>query len=355
MVPGITLGFTRYLRPGYDFRIDMNYTPLLQDPMNIEAILSSRIAFNYGLVIKLNNGIFLKESVRFAPFFLMGAGGSYHAGKPDAFSPFRLGMDVRLFGPNHLRFQAGRNVSWNRSPQPWHISVMYVWKFQVPKPVLPLDQPTTENVIAQVIDPDSDEDGIPDEEDICPYEAGLIQDDGCPVDTPKDTAVTQPDTLMVAADSLVPVPQADSTSEPVLPPTASDTTDARFVAESDPAPETDANFLEEEPETPCGTIDFPVIAFAANQSTLSQANKELLIPIAEQLKACPRLTLRLEGHANEKRDEDGNLVLSIKRAYNIKYYLVYEHHISQQRIISGGAGSNASDQFIRTVSFDWSS
>ena len=37
-------------------------------------------------------------------------------------------------------------------------------------------------------------------------------------------------------------------------------------------------------------------------------------------------------------EEDTNLVLSVMRAYKVKYYLVYHHGISQKRIVSAGLG-----------------
>jgi OOP family OmpA-OmpF porin len=44
------------------------------------------------------------------------------------------------------------------------------------------------------------------------------------------------------------------------------------------------------------------------------------------------------GMQTQQEAEDANLVLSVMRAYNVKYYLVYHHGINQNRIISAGLG-----------------
>ncbi|MCB0851183.1 MAG: OmpA family protein, partial [Bacteroidetes bacterium] len=50
--------------------------------------------------------------------------------------------------------------------------------------------------------------------------------------------------------------------------------------------------------------------------------------------------LVLKGHADARGAEKENLVLSIMRAYNVKYYLVSNHGISQRRINSRGFGES---------------
>ncbi|MEZ4830266.1 MAG: OmpA family protein [Bacteroidia bacterium] len=80
------------------------------------------------------------------------------------------------------------------------------------------------------------------------------------------------------------------------------------------------------------------VLFEVGSDKLSDEAKGVLDQLANMLATCPSTQLVLEGHADAVGTENSNLVLSIMRAYNVKYYLVYERGISQQRIRSRGMG-----------------
>ncbi|MEL7534301.1 MAG: OmpA family protein [Bacteroidota bacterium] len=101
-----------------------------------------------------------------------------------------------------------------------------------------------------------------------------------------------------------------------------------------------------EVSSPCGDFgvtedDLYPILFPTNSYSLEDDAYSTLDLIAEAMQSCPRVNLVLEGHADAMGADDKNLVLSVMRAYNVKYYLVYEHGISQQRILSKGKGETA--------------
>ncbi len=118
------------------------------------------------------------------------------------------------------------------------------------------------------------------------------------------------------------------------------------------APEAVESVLEPKPirrpevQSPCGDFgvaedDMYPILFPTNSYSLEDDAYSTLDLIAEAMQSCPKVNLVLEGHTDAMGADDENLVLSVMRAYNVKYYLVYEHGISQQRILSKGKGETA--------------
>ncbi|MCB0842922.1 MAG: OmpA family protein [Bacteroidetes bacterium] len=98
-------------------------------------------------------------------------------------------------------------------------------------------------------------------------------------------------------------------------------------------------------KTPCGTditIDSKTapILFETGSDQIPDEAKKILDGIAETMKSCSYTQLVLKGHADARGAEKENLVLSIMRAYNVKYYLVSNHGISQRRINSRGFGES---------------
>lgn len=97
--------------------------------------------------------------------------------------------------------------------------------------------------------------------------------------------------------------------------------------------------------SPCGTFSLDdahvlPIHFETGSDKLPEEAKPLLDKVAAMLQSCPETQLVLNGHADATGGEKKNLILSIMRAYHVKYYLVYEHGISQRRINSKGFGEN---------------
>ncbi|MFK7923354.1 MAG: OmpA family protein [Bacteroidia bacterium] len=101
-----------------------------------------------------------------------------------------------------------------------------------------------------------------------------------------------------------------------------------------------------EVDSPCGDFgiaegDLYPILFPTNSYSLANDAYSTLDQIAEAMQSCPNINLVLEGHADAMGADENNLVLSVMRAYNVKYYLVYERGISQRRILSKGKGETA--------------
>ena len=79
------------------------------------------------------------------------------------------------------------------------------------------------------------------------------------------------------------------------------------------------------------------IFFAFDQSDLSAAARELLSAKAEVLRRVPSLSLRIEGHADERGSDEYNLALSNRRAAGALRFLVSQG-ISAERLGAAGYG-----------------
>ncbi len=390
--PSAKFGMSRYLRPGFDFRTEVFLAQAVPDPVSTQGTSSALFAFQHVLAIKLNNDIFQRQDARVSPYALVGVGGSFHAQRPDAFSPFGLGLRVRTSPNGEARAEAVRQVSWNRSPQTWNLSLSYA----ITLPSRPVEGSSNaegvhevEEVIGSILPPDSDGDGVPDSLDLCPYLPGLIQNNGCPEEEDAEQD-GNPETWLVEEETKEEVeedfpvleeediaevvdneeiedsynwefsepeaqdePVASNTRkvESLFPPTIEDSgisKDSSGLAQA-------ANPANDQGVTPCQATPFPSITFQAGSSELSPADLRALDELAEAMIECPELVLILEGKADDAGSEDDNLVLSIRRAYNAKYHMVYQHGISQRRIVSKGGGSKGSKGAAKSIQFKWSS
>jgi peptidoglycan-associated lipoprotein len=92
-----------------------------------------------------------------------------------------------------------------------------------------------------------------------------------------------------------------------------------------PAPDTRRNTLEER------------IHFALDRSDLSPEARTLLAAKVEILRSVPELTLKIDGHADERGSDEYNLALSKRRAAETKRFLV-QRGIDAGRLETVGYG-----------------
>jgi peptidoglycan-associated lipoprotein len=79
------------------------------------------------------------------------------------------------------------------------------------------------------------------------------------------------------------------------------------------------------------------ISFEFDQSDLSPAAREKLLAKAEILRTVPSLSLRIEGHADERGSDEYNLALSNRRAAAAMRFLL-NHGITTDRLVAVGYG-----------------
>ena len=84
-----------------------------------------------------------------------------------------------------------------------------------------------------------------------------------------------------------------------------------------------------------------LITFTTNSATLTGESQSALDTVARALQsdALAGLTFRVEGHADARGDTEVNRKLSQQRAESVVRYLIDQHAILPERLISEGKGS----------------
>ncbi|MEL6653865.1 MAG: OmpA family protein, partial [Bacteroidota bacterium] len=81
------------------------------------------------------------------------------------------------------------------------------------------------------------------------------------------------------------------------------------------------------------------IYFEYGSEQLTTSSLSVLDTVALILKKYPEYNLQVMGHTDNTGDPTFNQILSVKRAFQVKYYLVYEKGIRLSRISSDGYNS----------------
>lgn len=327
---GLSFGTHVYLTPSLNLSVNTAFVPQVSSPENNSDLdRPSMIDANSLVQFKMNNGRVLSEDAFLAPYLTTGLGLNSLRNKTAIYFPAAIGMRMRLSSNLSLNLESMYKQSIGRRYQ--HITHSVGIVFSVPtqtkeQPIPEEEMDTAEAspmIAAKTVitrpdrGMDSDRDGIPDEEDSCPDVMGLIQFGGCPPQPsdPKDGPIATADAFGVDPASLEHTPES--------------TDRAGSTKETIKIDKEDADFL-----------NFAVqnIYFETSSNELKPSSYPVLDRIAEILEKYPDAHLTITGHTDDIGDEKGNLVLSIKRAFQVKYYLVNEKGIRLSRIDSDGYG-----------------
>ncbi|AKQ65725.1 OmpA domain protein [Myxococcus hansupus] len=226
------------------------------------------------------------------------------------------------------------------------------------------------------LDPDDDNDGIPDVVDVCPTEPetynGFQDEDGCPDDPTAHQPPTQEGTPAAPppALSLPPAP-VDSDGDGIIDsedacPNEPEDFDGFEDEDGCPDPDNDQDGIPDavdkcplEAETINGFQDddgcpdkgksqvrvegariviLDKVYFATGRDRILPRSFSLLRQVASTLKANPRiLQVRVEGHTDDQGNDAKNLDLSQRRAKNVVAFLVKEG-IAAERLEAVGYG-----------------
>ncbi len=221
---------------------------------------------------------------------------------------------------------------------------------------------------------DSDQDGIANKSDACPYEAedidGYQDFDGCPDEDNDGDGV--PDVTDGCPDEAEDVdgfededgcPDADNDGDGVSDaqdPCPNDAEDVDGFQDDDgcPDPDNDADGVLDGADqcdgTPAGvTVDengCPTAAsltgeeelaveFVSGEAQLAEAAYAVLDELAERLKAYPDVDIEVQGHTSDTGAADANLALSQARAETVVRYLV-QQGVAARRLTPVGYGED---------------
>ena len=181
--------------------------------------------------------------------------------------------------------------------------------------------------------PDSDGDGVNDELDKCPNQAGLAKYDGCPIpdsdgDGINDELDKCPNQAGVAKYEGCPIPDKDGDG---INDDADKCPDIAGTSSNNGCPDVPANVSKS-----LGSIGQQV-SFGSTNAKLTTKSTTSLDQVVKIMNENPGLNIRVEGHTDNAGDDDKNMTLSEDRANAVKDYLVSKG-ISADRITAEGFG-----------------
>lgn len=181
--------------------------------------------------------------------------------------------------------------------------------------------------------PDKDADGIADANDLCPREAGTLANNGCPVrdkdnDGIKDDADKCPDVAGIEKYNGCPIPDTDKDGV--------DDEQDRCVNEAGTkenkgCPEIKKEVIEKV------NLAARQIRFEYRKAELAPQSFKVLDEVISVLNENPELKIAVEGHTSIDGSLQANMLLSQKRADQVKKYLVSKG-ITSDRITAIGYG-----------------
>ena len=181
--------------------------------------------------------------------------------------------------------------------------------------------------------PDSDMDGVDDEADKCPAVAGLARYNGCPIPDSDQDGVNDeedkcPQTAGVAKYKGCPVPDTDHDG---VNDEADQCPDVAGLASNNGCP-----VIKEEISK---QVQFAAenIFFKLNSAELLGKSFAGLDTVVAVLKQNPLISLTIEGHTDNTGSSAANLLISAKRAMAVKNYMV-KNGVEASRITTNGLG-----------------
>lgn len=335
--PGITMGAHVYLSPLLNLSLNSSFVPEATYPLSADNFLStSLIDVNTLVRVKANNDRLLREDALFAPYIGTGFGMNTASNNIRMYVPAVLGVQLQISKNFSIQFETTYKQSLAKNQhQPLTHTAGFVFalsenKKKVKEPKENEKEKEQQNDLLA----DSDGDGVADRDDICPDIKGKAMYLGCPEEESTD-----------------PIAKTETPKNPqqqTRPPQQTSPEPSNAQKE---APVTELNIsshANKEPLRPVSQADMAYLDAAMSSVYFERGSDELaysslgvLDTVALILNRNPQYNLEVLGHTDNTGSQNNNLVLSIKRAFKVKYYLVYEKGIRMSRINSDGYSSAA--------------
>ncbi len=183
--------------------------------------------------------------------------------------------------------------------------------------------------------PDTDGDGIPDKDDKCPTEFGPKENQGCPDrDTDGDGLIDRLDRCPLVAGPAENggCPWADRDGDGV-PDKDDKCPDEPGPKDNEGCPRKQSLIIVRRDRIELKQQ----VHFATNKSRILPDSFELLREVAQAIKDAPLVKMRVEGHTDNVGTIDDNMKLSSARAESVREYLI-KQGVDPQQIVSEGYG-----------------
>jgi outer membrane protein OmpA-like peptidoglycan-associated protein len=349
MSPGIGLHYFKGLKKHIDFAGTINasntYQPLPNKPDDgyERFLLQAEAIAQFKMV---------SDKFWFQPFLSAGFGAQKYYVYYGAYVPLGVGLNINFFNEGRLFINSTYRVPITTGTSNYHFMYAFgvsgrLTKKKEPAVIPPPPPPPPPR--------DSDNDGITDDKDKCPNQAGVAKYEGCPVpDSDKDGINDDndkcPTVSGLAKYQGCPVPDTDKdgiNDEDDKCPNQAGV--ARY--QGCPVPDTDGDAVNDE-EDKCPKVAGPVdnfgcpvigiksyeIVFKTGSAILLAKGKPILDTVVAYLKRNPDVEVTIDGHTDNTGSDKVNNALSVKRAEATKKYLVSKG-INANRMTTAGFGS----------------
>ena len=159
-IPAGGLYVNRQITPTLSFQSFFLFSHKQKFPFKISEndSIGNLADLSFMMQVRLNNGSFLRENVRFTPYLLLGFGGNYLKSNSDVYVPLGIGGQVHLSKRMNLLFTYTRKLSLNRTPTHGSLGLGIVYNFSKPQPFIYADyEPSNKEVVVASLE----NDGLP--------------------------------------------------------------------------------------------------------------------------------------------------------------------------------------------------
>lgn len=379
MTGGPSIFFGRYLNPSFNLRLAYTYGKVFypQDegyPNAISDLYRSRELHDAALILdyKLTNGYIFGEESWFVPYIFAGVGGNSINDDFNFVVPAGIGFDFHLtpYLTYHIRGSYKFVVDNSYNYTQLETGLNFNFGKEVTGKIKDNDNdgvPNKDDACPNEIGlleldgcPDNDGDGIADKDDECPGEAGEAEFNGCPPpDSDGDNVPDRKDKCPFTPGLVATMGCPDADGDGVID--GEDNCPKAFgPAENKgcPLPDADGDGIPDEedacpdekgvrsnngcPGTDDGVVKmaFDDLRFKEGSAVIEESSFESLNRLGDMMKKNPSYKLRIEGHTDNQGDPAANVNLSQKRARAVRDYLIYEKDIDPTRFQVIGYGGN---------------
>lgn len=346
--PGIAFAGYGYINNSLNYSLNTTFAPEVIYPTSENNFISTSMLDVKGML----RWTILNPEKFFVPYIGTGFGLNTASNNLRLYIPASLGMRLRFTENFGLQLES----TWQQSLKAGQfqpVSHMVGFVFALPATRKPTpkerEEAPVKNTIADL--PDRDFDGVPDRDDQCPDEKGLHMYLGCPEPETEDPVDTGNPAAVVTNDPVITQPAQTTPSSAVIDQNESPQIDNGFIT-SEVEPNNQVGSTARVPASELAALNMELqnVYFDNASYELNAEAMSVLDRAAKLMRDNPGLDLQVMGHTDESGGERNNIVLSIQRAYKVKYYLVYEKRIPMARISSDGyssvepAGSNATEE-----------
>ncbi len=335
--PGITIGAHAYVNSLLNVSLNSAFVPETVYPLAANDLVNTSIIDVNALAQFKSNGTLFPEEAIFAPYLVAGFGMNTASNNIRMYIPVGLGIRLQINKNFNLEFQGVYKQKFGKE-QYQHIAYTAGFVFALPtarKYERPTPKPTDKKIPPPAVASnetlvDSDGDGVFDRDDLCPDVKGMALYLGCP----EEAKTEKPEPIAVK-----PEPQPEPVAATPLIDDLNTTDNQPIVFDEQPIAQVEEKISQKD-------LDYIELAmnnvyFESASDKLTYESLAVLDTISMIMERYPQHDLQVMGHTDATGSGNKNLILSIKRAFRVKYYLVYEKGIKLARITSDGYSSVA--------------